>query len=236
MAHDRTARKGVGVVSSKKAILAKIRKCLALAKSANENEAAAALAKARELMDAHEIDAETLKLSEIEEFAVRGQRAMRPPRWESLLVISVERALNVSSFIDDNLDRRFVGRGASSEIAGYAFTVLHRQLKKARAEYAATRLKRCKPGRKRQRADVFCEAWASAVFVKICGLVPPRRDDADIDQYLAVHHPGLVTVEARKAKISGGGANEDYWRGQQAGRAVELHQGVGASTAQGLLT
>ena len=36
-----------------KALLAKIRKCLALARSANEHEAAAALAKARQLMEEH---------------------------------------------------------------------------------------------------------------------------------------------------------------------------------------
>ena len=234
MAHDRAAREGRCGVSNK-AILAKIRKCLALAKSANENEAAAALAKARQLMDEHDIDAETLALSEIEECAVRGQRAQRPPKWEGLLVLSVHRALNVTSFIDENLDRRFVGRGATPEIAGYAFTVLFRQLKKARADYVASRLKRCKPGRKRQRADIFCEAWAAAVFVKICQLVQASEIDATVENYLAVQHPGLVTVKNRAAKISGGGASQDYWRGRQAGDAVELNQGVSGRQAQELL-
>lgn len=37
-------------------LLARIRKCLALAKSANEHEAAAALATARRLMDEHGVD------------------------------------------------------------------------------------------------------------------------------------------------------------------------------------
>jgi hypothetical protein len=215
-----------------KDVLAKIRKCLALVKSANENEAAAALAKAQALMQAHGIDDEMLALAEFEESAARGQRAQRPPVWETLLARTVEHALNVCSFIDDNLDRRFVGRGPKSEIAAYAFLVLYRQLKAARRSYIATHLKRCKPARKRVRADIFCEAWAASVCHKIKALIAENERDAGLDQYLAVRHPGLVTIDARQAKLAGKGANDDYWYGRNAGSKVELNKGVGAGEAQ----
>lgn len=221
---------------SDKSILAKIRKCLALAKSANENEAAAALSKARELMDAHGIDAETLALSDFEESAVRGQGAQRPPLWENLLVKAVECALNVTSFIDDDLKVRFVGRGPSAEIAAYAFAVLFRQLKHARSDYIASKLRRCKIGRKRARADIFCQAWSQAVCSKILALFPVPAVDDELKKYLAIRHPGLVEVKSRSSSISGRVANDDWWSGHKAGRQVDLNQGVGTAHTPDLLS
>lgn len=217
------------------AILKKIRKCLALAGSANEHEAAAALAKARAIMAEHGIGVAMLALADIEEHSVRGQGAMRPPKWESILVISVERALHVTSFIDVDNDRRFIGRGPAAEIAAYAFSVLFRQLKAARKAYVSTALRRCKPGRKRQRADVYCEAWAMAVYVKIAKLMSEPPVDEGIGEYLAIQYPGLVSVNARSAKASGRGVNNDYWAGIAAGRQVELNQGVSGTHAQALI-
>ena len=210
-----------------KAILAKIRKCLALSKSANEHEAAAALAKARALMDQHGVDEALLQMAEIEEATARASRNLRPPFWETLLAATVCHALSVTSFINTRGDRTFVGRGPRAEVAGYAFAVLFRQLKAARADYILSRLRRCKPGRKRQRADVFCEGWASAVFAKIKSLVPAPDGDEAIGRFLALHHPDLVPVGSRAAKMAR--AADDYWNGVAGGHAVELHNGVGGA-------
>ncbi|MGE4302436.1 MAG: DUF2786 domain-containing protein [Novosphingobium sp.] len=208
-----------------KAIFAKIRKCLALSKSANEHEAAAALAKARELMDQHGIDEAALELAEIEEATARASRNVRPPLWENILSATVCHALAVTVFIDAHGDRTFIGRGPRAEVAGYAFAVLFRQLKKARAAYITSALRRCKPGRKRQRADVYCEGWAQAVLVKIRKLVPEPSPDEALERYLAVQHPGLVAVGARGAKMTR--ASNDYWNGVVAGHLVDLNAGVG---------
>lgn len=214
-----------------KALLAKIRKCLALASSSNENEAATALSKARALMAEHGITEQMLAMAEVEENTARASRTQKPPKWESLLAKAVERALGVVGFIDHVGDRTFVGRGPAPEIAVYAFTALFRRLKAARAEYIQAHLKRCKPGRKRARADIFCEAWASAVFVKISALLPQAQSDELVGQYLAAHHPGLVPISSRQAAMKGGGIWKDYWRGQDAGRAIDLNQGVGTGLA-----
>lgn len=212
-----------------KALLAKIKKCLALARSANEHEAAAALAKARALMDAHGIDDATLALADIQEAAARASRNLRPPRWEGILAATVCRAVGVIQFIDERGDRCFIGRGHLPEIATYAFAVLFRQLKSARAEYIAKQLRRCKPGRKRQRADVFCEGWASAVLRKIIQLVPEPEEDEALGGYLAVQYPNLVTVNTRAAKMTR--ATDDYWRGRARGHKVNLHAGIDAGPA-----
>lgn len=212
-----------------RAIIDRIRKCLALAKSANEHEAAAALAKARSLMAEHGITAEQLAMAEIEESKARCSRAARPPRWESLLTSAVERALNVTSFIDGTGTRTYVGRGPSAEIASYAFTVLYRALKAHRTAYIAKHLKRCKPARKTLRADVFCEGWAYTVLAKIAALVPERQRDELVDQYLAENYD-LRSVDTRAAKISPQ-VSGDYWRGRDKGRDVDLNMGVGGTDA-----
>lgn len=209
-----------------KALLAKIRKCLALASSANEHEAAAALAKARALMDEHGLDDAAIAMAEVEEATARASRTARPPAWENYLAAAVCRALEVQHFINAVGDRTFIGRGSRPEVASYAFAVLFRQLKKARAEYVKTQLKRCKPGRKRARADAFSQGWASVVVTKIAALYPEVPKDAAIGQYLAVSYPNLVPISSRKASTKR--TDGDYWRGYDAGAEVDLHAGVGA--------
>lgn len=214
-----------------KALLAKIRKCLALATSANEHEAAAALAKARALMDEHGITDDHIQIADVEEATARASRTQKPPLWENYLAAAVRRALGVIDFIDANGDRTFIGRGPSAEIGTYAFAVLFRQLKRARKHYISTHLKRCKPARKRLRADIYCEGWASAVHSKIRDLMPACKEDAGLETYLAEFYPGLVEVKSRNAEIKGGGAANDFWRGRAKGSTVDLNTGVGGAKA-----
>lgn len=213
-----------------KRLLAKIRKCLALARSDNEHEAAAALAKAAALMAEHGIDDATLALADIEEATARASRNQRPPKWETMLSSTVCRAFTCIVFINAEGDRTFIGRGARPEIAGYAFTVLYRQLKRARGDYIDSRLRRCKPGRKRQRADVFCEGWAAGCFNKIAAIVPEAEPDDVLERYLALTKPGLITIDSRSAKIAGKGAIDDWYNGLAKGKSAELNGGVGGAS------
>ncbi|WJS05201.1 DUF7168 domain-containing protein [Roseibium aggregatum] len=220
-----------------KALLDKIRKCLALGRSDNANEAAAALAKARALMDAHGITEAQLAMAEIGEATARASRTRKPPRWEVALSATVCRALAVTSFLDGVGDRTFVGRGPSSEIASYAFAVLFRRLKAERRAYIKSRLKRCKPVRKRQRADLFCEAWAFSVFGKVRALFPEPSEDETVGQYLAERYPDMVPLEVRKAEIKGGGVTNDLAYGSIAGSKVDLNTGLhGSADAPRALT
>lgn len=218
--------------ANRKALLAKIRKCLALGKSSNEAEAAAALAKARALMDAYGLTAEDVELSEIGEEIAKGNRSRRPPQWENILCLTVRRALGVEVVLGDPGERHYFGRGAAPQIAAYAFAVLFRQLKAARAEYVRTRLKRCTVARKRQRADVFCQAWASVVYTQIKRLMPERTTDEAVGKFIARRFGNLITVEARNASTKGGRLSQDYWAGHDQGRKVELHNAVGAGAGK----
>jgi hypothetical protein len=127
-------------------------------------------------------------------------------------------------------DVRFVGRGADPEIAAYAFTVLRRKLRDARSVYIAGRLRRCRPGRKRQRADAYCEGWVMAIYHKVAALYPRVVPDGTIEQWLAANVPSLVAIDARSAKDSAK-ASEDRWHGHIAGQAVDLHAGMGNDSA-----
>lgn len=219
--------------ANRKALLAKIRKCLALGKSSNEAEAAAALAKARELMDAYGLTAQDVELSEISDELAKGNRSQTPPMWESRLARVVQRALGVQAVLGSRPGEwHFIGAGAAPQVAVYAFTVLFRQLKAARAEYTRTRLKRCGLARKRQRADVFSEAWATAVFVQVHRLMPEPPKNEAIGKYLATRFGQLSTVEARTASIKGARTDQDYWAGHDQGRKVELHNAVGGNAGK----
>lgn len=221
--------------SNRKALLAKIRKCLALGKSANEAEAAAALAKARDLMDAYGLTAEDVELSEIGEELAKGNRSQTPPMWENTLALVVQRALGVQAVLAGPGEWHFIGAGAAPQVAAYAFAVLFRQLKAARAEYTRNRLKRCGLARMRQRAGMGSEAWATAVFVQIARLMPERPKDEAIGKYLAQRFGQLSTVEAREASTKGRRTDQDYWAGHDQGRKVELHNAVGSAGRMELL-
>lgn len=232
--------------TARAALMAKIKKCLALSQSANEHEAALALEKARALMEEHGVSAEELKLSDVAEADATGSGARTPAKWESVLAAAVARAMNCRVIHVEDYDERrfawasrwrFVGTGASADIAIYAWAVLFRQLRRQRQAYIASALRRCKPARKRERADIFCQGWAFGVFDKVRDLNPDRAQADLIDLYLATRGGELVALKSREAftgTISGARA-EDYWRGRAAGAKADLKAGVGGTATPGLL-
>ena len=231
---------------ARKALMAKIKKCLALSQSANEHEASLALEKARALMAEHGVSDEELQLAEVGEAFARGGGAQRPAAWESVLASAVARALDCRPiYVGEELADQwktvwrweFVGIGAAPTIAAYAFPVLFRQLRRQRQAYIDTALRRCKPARKRQRADIFCEAWATAVYRQVQALKPTREHAGLIDNWLATRGRELVTLNSREAftgTISGARA-DDYWRGAAAGRKAKLNAGLGGAAAPALI-
>jgi hypothetical protein len=226
------------VTPARRALMAKIKKCLALSQSANEHEAALALQKARALMAEHGVSAEDLKLADVSEADVKGSGARMPARWETILASAVGRALNCRVIHIERYDElrwiwacrwQFVGTGASPDIAAYAWAVLYRQLRRQRQAYIDAALRRCKPARKRERADIFCQAWAVSVRNKVEALKPSSTQALLIDNYIAARGRELTKLKDRNA-FSGtmsGARADDYWRGRAAGEKAELNAGVG---------
>lgn len=130
------------------AIIAKIKKCLALSRSSNEHEAASALRQAQLLMREHGITDLDIEHADILEDVARSRASSKPATWECRVASMIAIAFGCEMFFRGRIsphlgEWRFVGFGPSAEIARYAFEVLMRQVKRARANHINTALKRC---------------------------------------------------------------------------------------------
>lgn len=220
-------------------IIEKIKKCLELAKSSNEHEAATALRQAQKLMQAHGITDLDIEHADIQEEGARAGAAQKPARWECGLSGRVADAFGCRVYlsIDYPVGRWvFVGAAPSGEVARYAFEVLFRQVKRTRAEYIKTTLKRCTTTRTR-RADLFCEGWVMTATQLVERFAGNEATQARITAYLE-HKRNLTSFQGRD-RNAGRKLTErdcgDLVAGRRAGRNAELNRGVGGSDEQARL-
>lgn len=229
----------------------KIKHCLALAQSANENEAATALRQAQALMREYRLTEMDVKLSDVGEVESDLHRTKRRPAWDQQLSIAVADAFNCTT-----LRRRkwssakeqvvecatFVGVSPAQNIALYAYESLHRKLTQARKEYCSA----VRAGIRRSNysaetaGDHFALAWVWEVQSKLKALVP-QDDDDPLEQ--AGTGRDVIAIQAQdKALISEFLATQDIREsrkrkgveldmnaqiaGMLAGSKVELHAGI----------
>lgn len=219
--------------------LAKVAKCLALSRSANEHEAAAALRQAQALMREHAIDADDIELSQVGEAAVPS-RSSALNKWEALLAEFIGDAFGTAHFslklqrllggrYCQGRDWVFVGTGAAPQIAAYAYDVLSRQCAAARATHIRKQPGSCKPITKTARGDRFAVGWVLAVRALVARFAGNPRDQVLIERYLADKHPELTSVKPRDTAVGRNVRDADLDAGFQAGKKAELHKGVGAA-------
>ena len=229
----------------------KIKHCLALAQSANENEAATALRQAQALMREYRLTEMDVKLSDVGEVESALFRTKRRPAWDQQLSIAVAEAFSCTT-----LRRRtwssakgqviecatFVGVSPAQNIALYAYEALHTKLTQARKAYCSA----VRSGVHRSQysaetaGDHFALAWVWEVQSKLKALVPQADDDplgslttgrdlfaiqaqdnALISEYLSTQEIG----ESRKSRAFELDLNAQI-AGMLAGRKVELHAGI----------
>ncbi|NHR07959.1 DUF2786 domain-containing protein [Chromobacterium haemolyticum] len=229
-------------MSDNAAILAKIKKCLALSKSSNEHEAAAALRQAQALMRKHDITDRDILLAEVSEADTPAGAKKTPIRWEASLSHLIARAFNCDHLLSTGFSGgrwKFIGPGSAPEVAAYAFSVLARQLRKARAEFIATKCKRLIRASKTRRADLFCEGWVAAVRQLVANIATTSQAKAAIGAYMAKHYPDLGDFTPRnrqgeRAMLKGDySARSDGW---QAGKAAQLRNGLAGQAKQAALS
>lgn len=228
----------------------KIKHCLALAQSANENEAATALRQAQALMREYRLTEMDVKLSDVGEVESDLHRAKRRPAWDQQLSIAVADAFNCTTLRRRKLSSAkeqvvecatFVGVSPAQNIALYAYESLHRKLTQARKEYCSA----VRSGVRRSAysaetaGDHFALAWVWEVQSKLKALVPQDDDPAAQPG----SGQGLVAIQAQdKALISEFLATQDIREsrkrkgveldmnaqiaGMLAGSKVELHAGL----------
>ena len=216
-----------------KKILDKIRKCLALSKSPNEHEAAAALRQAQKLMRAHGLTDEDVQISDVNQKQSPGKSPYAPPRWQVRLGQVVAEAFLCHFFYTAGYGNvkvkwNFIGKGPAPEVAVYAFTVLLRKLTKARADYYKTN-RRYKRANRIRRADIFAQMWVQAVQKKVDRFAEscPKTTEV-INKYLDIHHPDLAPAKRKGVHIKTNDPRDldAILDGLQAGNAIELQHSM----------
>lgn len=223
-----------------KKTLEKIKKCLALAQSANEHEAAIALRQAQALMREHgvsELDVLTVDVSTCD---MRSRAKRAPAQWEMTLMNRIAHAFDCELAFhhgDDEGRWVFIGVGSAAEVAQYTAAVMLRQALKARDAYSAKKLARVTVRENKvRRADLFCTGWVSVATSLVVGSGRPA-------------HPALLAYMhvqyGKAASITGNNRNEsrklreyeygDYAAGQAAGHGAQLNRGLGSTADKHLM-
>lgn len=229
---------------NKEKYLAKIKKLLNLARKAtNQNEAAAALRQAQNLMAVHNVTAQEAESTGINEASSKGSpnHAQTPPKYLGYLVAVIKRAFGVEAFFDwregkyaHSSPRRivtFYGPDSRPQIAAYAFDVLARQMTAARKDFIADMHRNTRPANRIARADQFCEGWAGGVYNIVAELAPTESETTLMEVYRARQLSGLETGSCREARQC---KNSDSARlaGILSGRQAQLAHGVNGAASE----
>ena len=227
--------------------LKKIKKCLALGRSAGEHEAAAAMRQAQKLMQEFNVREQDVSLLDVREAQARAA-GMAANAWEVRLVgviadafgcdffTKVEHDLNGSgSFVRRRL-WVFVGIDAAPAIAGYACEVLVRQCARQRMGHIAKQPRNCKQATKTARGDLFAKGWVLAVAEKVTAISRPAADTALVLAFQEQKYGEMGRANMRDStqgrKLDSGHLHAGF----KAGQTAQLRPGVGGQKPTALLT
>lgn len=217
--------------------LDKIKKCLRFAKSSNANEAATALRQAQKLMAIHGVTSEDVAMSDVETHKTKTGAGKTPPAYVTMLGNMVASAFGTEKVYQQvydgerwTLSIEFYGVNGAAEVAGYAFEVLARQLKRDRSAFLATQNKRLKRATKVRRGDLYAQAWINAVATQVTCHQCTEAENAIMEAYKAKRCNDLKTMKPRDN--TKGMRSHDHGaihQGYQDGKKVSFHQGVNGS-------
>jgi hypothetical protein len=201
-------------------IMDKIRKCLALGSSPVPAEAAAALARAQELMAKYGISAEVLEnkvsADDVVEEGVRSiATASRCKPWELRLFLAIADAFGCQLMFVRGRDPetlralgqpdrlkyatyQFIGLRQEAAVAKYAAEVLQRQLSRCRAQFTQTLADYLQRGEKTMRVDSYCEGWVLGASTKLPTLSSARKAEAEKAESAGTASPGTALMVVSK--------------------------------------
>ncbi len=220
----------------------KIKKLLALSKSPNENEAAAALAKAIEICLEHDIsigDVEAIPQDETIEHKDICAMRQKTPAWEMSLSNGLARLFGCrvlmkgyTSFGTKVSKLQFIGYTSDVEICTYVYEYLKRQACQMAAEHIKTKIFR-KAARKEEYRKCYLEGMVLSVLYKARQIYEKQHSDAQT--------PGLIVSRgALIEKYLNDRGGKDYnikqntkrkdalAAGWMDGKSVNLHRGCTA--------
>ena len=229
--------------------IAKIKKCLALSRSAEVHEAAAAMRQAQKLMTQFDVEEREISLTDVHEVVVKS-RSVSVVRWQAWLARVCAESFGCDHFTQmkwaTTLTSRgawrrhrhwvFVGLNSAPSVAGYAYEVLARQCDLARKAHIAKQPKHCKPITKTVRGDTFAEGWVVGVCDLLDRFAQPAANHELLQLYMAERHPQMAEVAARDAARGRRVDAGHFMHGHQAGQQAQLNRGVGGMPVQPMLT
>ena len=219
----------------KQKIIDKIKKCLALSKSSNANEAATALRQAQKMMDAHGLSDLDIELGSYSDDAVDVpiQKNKKTPLVLQMLLHVIKKAFNVRCVIEDRIGIsdvsyriRYFGPTHRVTMAAYAHEVVYRAMENAWKEF----LKEYPHVRGQRGArSSFQVGWLEEVAVKVEAIGFPEEELA-ATQALMDRHYGR---ELQKSKVSKMGLyGQIRGEGRSAAKDFSLHRPMDASKAR----
>lgn len=211
-----------------KKVLDKICKCLRLAESGNPHEAAMAMRQAQGLMKKYGIREDQVLAAKVSESVKNIAGGNNPPFWVLALSTMVADAFACQAFVSRRAGQashfHFIGMGFAPEVAGYTFTVLHRQLKRARREYVQN-LEIENKSEKTRRGNVFAQAWLYRAARTVSEFTDSRDGKEAIDAYIREQYGELGSF-ARAPALTDSGDHEDVVSGMRAADGVRLYKPV----------
>jgi hypothetical protein len=231
------------IMTEQSKIIDKIKKCLNLAKSSNANESASALRVARRMMKMHGVTSLDVDAAQASEEAVKSNVKKTPSEWECLLVATAANAFSCKTIFSRGIfftetQWKFIGTGAGPQLATYAFEVLIRQLKKDRANYIKTKLRRCKKANKTARADTYCYAWVLQVYRTVQEFAPNEAQEKAINAFMDKKYSNLkdINSRSRNTNYANNNAWKDHSQGSIDGSKASLNKGVNKTNKKMLET
>jgi hypothetical protein len=214
----------------KKDIIEKICKCLALANSANANEAAAALVKAQSLMEKYGVPRQDVDLAEIGSKTADAHNSKALPAYIGMLITLIDRAVGCEAVLLPDWTWRgyrtsveFIGVKPRPEIAAYAFDVLRRQLVRSRKQFVASLSKRMKRANKIRLADNWAEGWVMGAAKKVVNVTISDEDRRRIKDWKDRKLGELESCKSRPAKRMGQRGTMALIAGLVEGENVRIH-------------
>lgn len=176
---------------NKQKIISKIQKCLRLAESGNANEAALALKQAQALMRKYDIREQDVQAYQITESAAHSGGYYNPPYWALALSELIAEAFDCRVYVARRNEAqpqfRFIGLEHTASVAAYSFTVLYRQLRKARREFMLS-LGLADRHETRRRGNIFAQAWLFQIARVVSEFVGNPGTQATIDEYVRAEY------------------------------------------------
>ena len=223
------------VGSQRERIIRKIKRCLALGESSNQNEAEVAMRQAQAMMRAYrlnaaDIDAHTVGSSENQTGLIRMSE------WQRRLAATAAAAFHCKLILSRSAQNKvkfiFVGVVPAAELSAYAYDTLLTQVTAARKRFQEQN------GGARRAADDFCLAWVYAVRKKVVDFaVVPAKQLQELKSFLGVLNQEHTAIDAWIARqsfqlkilkqVKRNGFNVDAGRlGAQAGERAVINKAV----------